>query len=187
MKCDDRIIKENNKQSYNYNSLLDVELEKNTTKEKHNQNYKNEIEKKLICATKAYLLLLITLLTNHAYLAYNNYRDCENKIEIFNNNFKSSNHYEINSNSKEVIYICSSYLMHVCLIVGFFLIAFITIIRQTTILFNVFEVYIIIIVISDFFFSFLNPINMVHVCENMINFVIVRYIKFLNEEMNRIG
>lgn len=113
--------------------------------------FRDGIQSKLQIATAGFVLFLICQLLLHVYLSFHNLRDCENKINSLQQTTKMT------EATKDITYICASYVMHIFLIIGYFIIAFITTYKQSRILFQVLEIYIIIMFISDLFFSFINP------------------------------
>lgn len=116
--------------------------------------FSNQISKKIQLATTSFSIFLLFQFFIHFYMSYSNLIECENRI----NHHKQYMHsYDIDRHSKEISYICATYLMNVFLLIGYFVIAIFTISKQTSILFQVFEIYIIIMFIADIFFSFVNP------------------------------
>jgi hypothetical protein len=116
--------------------------------------FSNEIAKKIQIATISFSFFLFFQFLIHVYLSYTNLIECENRINHHQQYLES---YDIDRHSKEISYICATYLMNVFLLIGYFVIAIFTLIKQTNIFFQVFEIYIIIMFISDIFFSFVNP------------------------------
>jgi hypothetical protein len=113
--------------------------------------YGNDVKCKWMYSTIAFTFLLFLQLTAHSYISYYNLQECENKINTLNNSGLGKD------SSKDITYICASYLMHIFLMVGYFFIAFVTTYKQSRICFQIFEIYLMIMFISDMFFSFLNP------------------------------
>jgi hypothetical protein len=112
--------------------------------------YRENIFKKIYLISLLFCITLFLQLLMHVYLSYNNLIDCEAKINHISKTYD-------NNNTKEISYICASYLMHIFLLIGYFIISILTVYKQSGILFQVFEIYIIIMFISDLFFSFVNP------------------------------
>lgn len=122
--------------------------------------YGNDVKCKWMHSTIAFTILLFLQLAVHTYISYYNLQECENTINKINSNeFRNDSINSRNSrnSSKDITYICASYLMHIFFMFGYFFIAFITTYKQTRICFQIFEIYIMIMFISDMFFSFLNP------------------------------
>jgi len=119
--------------------------------------YGNDVKCKWMYSTIAFTILLFLQLAVHTYVSYYNLQECENTINKINSNeFRKDSRNSRNS-SKDITYICASYLMHIFFMFGYFFIAFITTYKQTRICFQIFEIYIMIMFISEMFFSFLNP------------------------------
>lgn len=116
------------------------------------KNFRDDIYNKWKCSSYAIFLLLIMQLFVHSYLSYNDLMDCELKINTFN-----QINTRVDKSSKEITFICASYLMHIFFMIGYFFLAFFTIFKQNNVGFLVFEIYLVIMIISDFFFSFINP------------------------------
>jgi hypothetical protein len=116
--------------------------------------FSHEIAKKIQLTTISFSIFLFFQLLIHFYQSYSNLIECENRINHHQQYLES---YDIDRHSKEISYICATYLMNVFLLIGYFVIAIFTLIRQTNIFFQVFEIYIIIMFISDIFFSLVNP------------------------------
>ncbi len=114
--------------------------------------YREDVQHKWIISTYAIFSLVFLQLVVHGYLSYFNLVDCESKINSFN-----ESHTRSDRTSKEITYICASYLMHIFLLVGYFFLAFLTIIKQNAVSFQVLEIYLVIMFVSDLFFSFINP------------------------------
>lgn len=144
--------------SNNYNTIIDMFVKGDRliliTDKENFKLYRATVESKVKMATRCFFVVLIFQLLLHGVLAFYNLNDCEAKINYANQNMKIN---ENNLNTKDITYICASYLMHIFLMIGYFIIAFTTTYKQSRILFQVFEIYIIIMLISDFFFSFVNP------------------------------
>ena len=141
----------------------------------------DDIYYKWKCSTISFIILVVIQCIIHAYISYFNLIDCENKI-----NHVNETNYKGDRVSKDITNICASYVMHIVLIIGYFIIAFATAFKQTVISFKVFEIYLMIMLISNLFFSFVNTRNLYHVLENIIMFLIVKYLKLLREEYEKI-
>ncbi len=113
--------------------------------------FRDDIYNKLKYSTISFSFLLLLQLFGHSYISYYNLIDCENKINRVHESYTKRDI------SKDITYICASYVMHIFLMIGYFIIAFVTTYKQSKICFHVFEIYLMIMFISDLFFSFLNP------------------------------
>ena len=118
------------------------------------KEFSNQIGKKILIATISFSLFLLIQLVLHFFSTCSNLLDCENRINHHQQYMQS---YDIDRHSKEISYICATYLMNVFLLIGYFLLATLTLSKQTNTLFQIFEIYIIVMFISDIFFSFVNP------------------------------
>ena len=118
------------------------------------KEFSNQISKKIRIATISFSFFLLIQFVLHFFLTCSNLLDCENRI---NHHQQYMHSYDIERHSKEISYICATYLMNVFLLIGYFLLTTITLSKQSNILFQILEIYIIIMFISDIFFSFVNP------------------------------
>ncbi len=142
--------------NFNYETFLDFKTQGDkfllvTDSESFN-THRDDIHSKWKIATLCYLILLFMQVLTHSYLSYHTLKDCESRINYINENSIRGD-----SITRDASYICASYLMHVILIVGYFIIAFITTYKQTKLTFQIFEMYILIMFLSDLFFTFVNP------------------------------
>jgi len=117
------------------------------------KRFSHEIGKKIKITTITFSFFIFFQILFHFYMSYSNLIECENRVNHHQQYLES---YDLDRHSKEISYICATYLMNVFLLIGYFVIAIFTLIRQTNIFFQVFEIYIIIMFISDIFFSFVN-------------------------------
>jgi hypothetical protein len=85
--------------------------------------YRDDIYQKWKLSSYAIFSLFFLQLITHFYLSYHNLIDCETKI-----NRLYQIHIRMEKNSKEITYICASYLMHIFLMVGYFFLVFLTLI-----------------------------------------------------------
>jgi hypothetical protein len=146
-----------NNKIFKYNTFLDLHVSKGdkllliTDHEKF-KLFSDDIYSKWKWATISFVILLIIQLFGHSYLSYFNLKDCESKIyKIKEGSLK------IDFNNKDITYICASYVGHIFMLLGYFIIGFFTCYKQTKICFQIFEVYIVIMFISDLFFCLINP------------------------------
>jgi hypothetical protein len=137
------------------------------------KNYQEEIDNKLKCTIIWILIYLSIQIFCHSYISYYNLMDCEHKIKNYN------------KQDKDLTYVCATYMMHIFLIIGYFVIASITLYKQSRITFQIFEIYIMIMLIADLFFSHINSKSFYHVVENILTFLIFKYLKFLRDEYEK--
>ena len=171
----------------NYATILDLKT--------HNDNYifvnnidslkeyNKVIGNKIAIANILFKIILATEIVIHSILSYYNLRECEEKIGKMTYN----NYYLDKSHQKSINFVCASYLIHIFLMLGYFLIGFITIYKPNKLNFKVFEIYIITMMVTDLFFSFVNQRNLYFALEGVINLLLVKYLRFLHFELNKVN
>jgi hypothetical protein len=146
------------------------------------KEFQKDFQKKMTLAILCFALFLIIECSLHFYYSYFNLLECQNK---FNNLPFNPFHFTVQHHHTKKQ--CASNIIHLFMIVGYFTIGFITISRQSKISFEILEIYILIMCITDLFFSFENPRNLYFVFEEIMNFFIVKYLRYLRDELNKVS
>ncbi len=145
------------------------------------KEYNTIISDKFRFASRLFQAVIILEFVIHTILSYYNLKECEERIGKI-----TYNNYYLDSSNKNINYICASYLIHIFLMLGYFIIALITICKPSKLNFKVFELYIIIMMITDLFFGFVNQRNLYFALEGVINLLLVKYLKYLHREMTKV-
>lgn len=114
--------------------------------------FKNTLKLKKLCAVSVFVFILIVDCIIQSYVSYLNYKDCQTKIATAENIYENPEH-----NYSKIISVCVSYLIHMFLTFGFFIVAFLALWKQTKLSYQVFEVFILVMFICDMILSVITP------------------------------
>ena len=176
-----------NDEHNNYATIIDLKTNNNNhifiSNFESLKEYNQIISDKFNFARRIFQTVLVVEFIIHAILSYYNLKECEERIGKITYN----SYYLDNQQNKSINYICASYLIHIFLMLGYFIISFITICKPNKLNFKVLEIYIIIMMITDLFFSFVNQRNLYFALEGVINLLLVKYVKFLHTELSKVS
>jgi hypothetical protein len=143
------------------------------------QEYLKEIKQKIKIAVGIFIIFLTVQFILQCYLSFNNLKDCDNKITEISGMTDHIHHY-----SKGITYLCASYIIHIFFQIGFFTVAFLALYKQSKLTYQIFEIYILVMSMSDIFLCFLNSYNFYHIIENALNYLFLKYLIFLQSELD---
>jgi hypothetical protein len=83
--------------------------------------------------------------------------------------------------------VCAFYLIQIFSMLGYLVLRILTLISAKDEFFKIFEAYILVMIFSDVLFSFFNSYNVLFMFEGFINYLAVKYLRFLHKELNKVN
>jgi hypothetical protein len=83
--------------------------------------------------------------------------------------------------------VLTSYLIHTVLIFSYFILGYIILNRPRRAVFMICEIYLMVKLVSDVLFSLFNYYHVLFMCECVINLVVIKYMRFLHIELNKVN